>query len=550
VQVHVATPKTGPRDGFDLALLLTEVDRALRDRGDAAPAAPLRSSDLTRRAWLLVELELDRAGPIEIERNGQQFSDPDLGPLPCRYLTTLVRAMEVHGVERIRLTAPLGFDDFARFEELLALPTADRDEMHADRFPGRLYESSKGGIEVNGVARPHDAATPERDDEASVLSFDSSRAHGERRDAETPTKPTSAGTPAWPALEEDPLEAPAMVMKGERLRLSLRELDRCDDDLLYDALLDRIAATTEELWSEGHREEGYRALLLLTAHASGAGDRPCSHVLMAQSALQRLADDDVVRFVIDRGRVCESDGIRPTQLLLELGERPAAAILESLHEETDPACSQQLVGMLLALGDNAVPALARAISRREGARLQRAVRLAGELQNPKLVPPLASVFGDSGPALRREAANALAAIGNGEALDVLFRALGSGRDEKAVVAANALATSGQRDVCERLGEALTHAIERNQPRVAAALVRALGQQDDPPASFLSLLERVFDDEADTTVPKALRAAAIDALTSRRDGRAERWLLAATRDPDAGVSKRAHALLNARDRGQD
>ncbi len=546
MQVHVATPKTGPRDSFDLALLLAELDRALRARGEAAPAAPLRG-DLTRRAWLLVELELERGSPIGIERSGQRFASPELGDLPCRYLAALVRAMEVHHVECLRFSTPLGFDDFARFVELLAVPTADLDEVHTDGFPGRLYEGSDEGIEVNGIARPQCETEADRnpDTGASVLPFDSPLDSGSAASSE----PAATSAPTWPALEEDPLEAPAMLMKGEQLRLGLRELDRCDDDLLYDALLDRIAATAAELWSQGHHDEGYRALLLLTAHASGAGDRPRSHVLMAQSALHRLADEDVMRFVIERGRVCKSGGIRATQMLLELGERPAAAILEALHEETDPVCSQQLAGMLLALGDNAVPTLARAISRREGARLQRAVRLAGELQNPKLVPPLASLFDDSGPALRREAALALAAIGNGEAREVLFRAVGSGRKDTAVAAANALATSGHGEVCERMGKALANAIERKQSQVAAALVRALGHQDDPPRPFFSLLEQVFDDNTEVEHATPLRAAAVDALASRRDSQAERWLLAATRDPDAGVSKRAHALLNARDREQ-
>ncbi len=537
MQVHVVTPESGPRTGFDLALLLAEIDRVLAAHAESGPATAVRS-DLSRRTWLLVELELERDGPIEFERTGQRFEAGALGELPCRYLTHLVRAMEVHRVDRMRFEDPLRLEDFARFVELLAVPSAHLDEMCADGFPGRLYGSTEGGIELNGVERPVDEPIdlPARDsiDEA-----------GEPTSVASQTAPTS---PAWPALEEDPLEAPAMVMKGEQLRLALRELDRCDDDLLYDALLDRTTSAARELWDQEHPEEAYRALLVLTAHASETAERPRAHTLMAQSALQRFADEEVVRFVVQRGCSCEGGGIRATQVLLELGEAPAQAILDALHEATEPAHSQQLSGMLLALGDNAVPTLARAISRREGARLQRAVRLAGELQNPKLVPPIASLFDDSGPALRREAGIALANIGNDEARQVLFRALGSGREDLAVAAANALAHSGRRETHERMADALEAAIDRREMRVAAALVRGLGPQDDPPAGFAALLSNAFDGRS-TKLPVSLRLAAVESLEHRRDERASRWLLAATRDPEPRVSKRAHAILNSRDREQ-
>lgn len=538
MELHVVTPESRPRDGHDLALLVREMERVLRACEAAGPGGSLRGA-LAHRTFLLLELELERGTPIAFERNEGALASPPLGELPSRYLPRLMRALETHRVERLRFDAGLCFDDFVRLLELLAVKSGDLDDLHPEGFTGRLYESTGAGVIVNEV---------ERTDESPLAP--PGPIAPEASPAATPALPGQGALPGgaeWPALEEDPLEAPAMLMKGEQLRLSLRELDRCDDDELYDALIDRLEVATRELWAQGHFEEGYRTLLVLSQHASGSPERATSHSWMAQSALQRFGDEDVIRFVVDRGCACEGGGIRASQILLELGEAPGSVILEALNEECDAARSQRLSGMLLALGEGAVPALSRAISRREGARLQRAVRLAGELQNPKLVAPLANLFDDSGPALRREAAQALAHIGNAEARDVLVRAMGSGREEVAVAAANALGAAGHRDRDGHLAEAFEGALERNEVRLAAALLRTLARDEAPAAFVTRLLGRLFGGPAQGRQPLPLRMAALEALESRRDEQATRLLLAATRDPEARISKRAHAILNERDR---
>ncbi len=53
---------------------------------------------------------------------------------------------------------------------------------------------------------------------------------------------------------------------------------------LYSALIDRISAVACALWDEGHREEIYRAMLVLSDHAAGQSGCSGSQIRMAQSA--------------------------------------------------------------------------------------------------------------------------------------------------------------------------------------------------------------------------------------------------------------------------
>lgn len=567
-EVRVVRPDFGPRTRADLALLLDELNRLLRAFSVYQHGHPSRLK-LLQRAFLLWQLELERGGSVEFGRTGKGFRSDEFGALECRYLGPLVRAMEIHQVDRVRVTRDLDQNGFARFASLLAVATADLDQLCEGRFAGRLYASSAPGIEINDRPREHsdpDCATAIPSPRAAAAAADESSARpaaSQRAGPRVTIEPalaasfaatkrdTFAPQSAWPKLEEDPFEAPAMVMNGERLRLSLRELDRCDEDILYDTLVDRILASTRELWGAGQREEAYRALLVLTAHASGAdaGSRP--RALMAQSALESLVEREHLDFLIARARDCETGGVRPTQILLQLGERSTPALLDALNQESDPLRSTKLVGMLLALGEHAIPALSRAISQRRGSRLQLAVRLAGELQSPKLVPTLASVFLDSGPALRKEAGMALVNIGNLEACEVLVKALARDAEELARIAALCLGVLADDHATEPLLAALERATLRNRLRLARVVVCALGQLGGQQREITRALGSILESSGrtDRTERGRLKCAALEVLASYEGNQAQALLMSATRDDDPAVCRKAHEVMNERDRAR-
>lgn len=523
------------RESVDLSVLLEDLDRLLGALAELPPRDPARAN-LMQRAFLLWQLELDRGEAIDIERSEDEFSSESFGTIRSGDLGRLIRVMQVHDVTRLRVSDGFSADGFSRFVNLLALPTSHLDEMCEGKFAGRLYTYSSDGIEINDVPRNARQATIDT-----------------RTASVTPAAQPFAPKTAWPKIEEDPFEAPAMAMEGEKLRLSLRELDRCDSDVLYENLLDRVLAKAHQLWGDGHREESYRALLVLSGHAADDNATAQQRQRLAHKALENFADSDHVDFLLKRACACESGGVRPTQILLQVAEQAAPAVLDALDAESDADRSRKLSSLLLALGDAAVPVLIQTIARRSGSRLQLAVRLAGELQNPKLVPALASVLLDSGPALRREAGMALVNVGNTEACDVLIKALASENPEVARTAALCLGVLGENQATKPLLTALARTLEERSYRVATGVIRALGQLDNPRHDIISVVRQVFEkapgDSNGRSDPAELRGAkcaALDLAANRSDPEARDLLMNATRDPDEAVSLKAHEILNQQD----
>jgi hypothetical protein len=335
-------------------------------------------------------------------------------------------------------------------------------------------------------------------------------------------------------------------MPGERIRLTLRELDRCTDDALYEVLISRIIAMQTELPAEGSADDRYRVTLVLADHASGQGGGSAAQARMAHSALETSCDASVLDDLIRRSCDQPGGGLRATQVLLQMREQPVPAILAHLAQQTDPRRSALLSAMILALGENAVPALIRAITRPTGGRVQRAVRLAGELQSPKLVPTLYSVLSDSGPALRREAARALVNIGNQEACDVLIKALSSRNEDLPQIAAHCLGLLANGRAAEPLLNALQRVSIERSSRLAVEIIRSLGLVGGDPSEVARRLSVVLETRGVLGKRKrrAPKLAALDVLEQLGSNGAQQAVTVAISDPDPEVCARAREILTS------
>lgn len=273
--------------------------------------------------------------------------------------------------------------------------------------------------------------------------------------------------------------------------------------------------------------------------------------------MESLIDGPQIDFLIARACDCEAGGVRPTQILLQLGERSTPALLDALDRETDRARSTRLASSVLALGECAVPALIEAIAKRTGSRLQLVVRLAGELQSPKMVSILANVFHDSGPALRKEAGMALVNIGNNEACDVLVRGLERDNEELSSAAALCLGVLRADHSSEALFCALDRARKQRRYRLAGVIVRALGQLGSPQEKINRVLANILasplsEDKSDAGNGRGgreLKCAILEVLDGRHGSEVRAMLVAALRDDDPAVTSKAHEVLNKRDRTQ-
>lgn len=452
--IRLYQPEAGPPTVDDLATLLLELNRVLKAIASYGPGHPSREN-LLERTFLIWQLELQNSGAIEFARQGSAFCHDELGRVECRGLDDLANAMEVHQVNSFRATPDFDQDAFTRFVILLAIPTANLDQMCEGGFAGRLYESSGPGIEINGLPRKPLEPTPSATTLAPTTSASLVSAEAEAQTT-LAAQSSAAGT-----------------TQGERLRGCLRELDRCSEGPPYDALIDKILGWSQELWDGGQREEIYRALLVLTAHASESEDGDPARKSKARAALESLVDGPQLDFLVERACECELGGVPATQILLQLGERSTPAVLDALDREPDRVRSTRLASIVLALGEFAVPALIRAIAERSGGRLQLVVRLAGELQSPEMVPTLADVFHDSGPALRKEAGMALVKIGCNEARDALVRGLATDNEELASAAVSCLEVLRDDRATVPLLDALAKAREQKRHRLTKQIDRTL-----------------------------------------------------------------------------
>ncbi|MDJ0867122.1 MAG: HEAT repeat domain-containing protein [Myxococcota bacterium] len=255
------------------------------------------------------------------------------------------------------------------------------------------------------------------------------------------------------------------------------ELDGCDDDARYRDLASHVLAAARDRVADGALDEGYRTLLAFAAHASDDEKRSHSQRETAQDSLERLAGGPCLPDLIARACVpTVEDGLRASEVLVQLGDPAVRALLDHLAFERDANQRARLRGLLIAMGDRAVPAVSDAVAAPgEPARQRAALRLAGETQNPALVPPLGAALLSSEGAVAREAAKSLVRIGDVSALEALVDALRSERDETVALAAYSLGSSGRALCVAPLAEALERTIESGRTDVAREVVRGLGK---------------------------------------------------------------------------
>jgi HEAT repeat protein len=286
----------------------------------------------------------------------------------------------------------------------------------------------------------------------------------------------------------------------------------------------------------------HRVVAALAEHASDDAKRSYAQRESARECLGQLARGaalgDLVR------RACDADAdasIEAIAVLREVGAAAATRLLDEIEREpTETERHGRLAAALLALGEDASPALSEAILAGAPRRQHVAIRLAGETQNPRLVASLRdALLGDATDA-SREAAQALVRIGDVSAIEVLAEALESTRAAVVHCAAQALATTGRAIAVAPLAGALDRAVAAKQLGLARDLVRALGRLARPEAvpALTDLLARGgFFQRAKL---RDLKITAIQALAHVPGPAADHALAQAARSGDGALREAAEA----------
>ena len=534
-----------PSDFKSLLLELARAQRGFLFYGETDS----RRGDLANRAHRALTNDIDRCGPIDfsLETGGFQ-SLGGIAPVDATGpLAELAEAFRQHGLSRIRLDSGLTDTALSGFLDQLG-HTAER-YADPDCFVRTLVARDCQGLQINdlsNVGRPTRirlSSTPPRAS-ASLASSHLPREAGNRNSH------TIAATQHAPKLtfEDAPLEAIAQNDRGERLRARLVELQATIGDAEYRERVSNIVAWAKDLWNDEAFDDYYRALLVVADHAVGGGGRSENQARAAAASFADLANterlsDLIRRATLNSGSAASRASIRAVQLLLQLGQVAVPAIFDRLCIEEDPNRAAPLRALILTQGDAALPHLIAAIEGKNADRARKGIRLAGELQNPIVLPILLRTLPGKELARRVETIRALSLLPGEESKRALTEALTSDLDEIASAASEALASADGEGCVPTLLDVLEASLHSSRTKFGTTLIRVLGRVGDERAvpRLCAILER--RPVLRRAHWHALQLAAVDALAVLPTKEARRTLERAALHGALPIRDRARALLD-------
>jgi HEAT repeat protein len=507
-------PRSGDgRSAPEVMVLLLELGRLVKARRFYSPGDPrlVKLFERGLRAW---QADLARHGALELSVDSEGFrSGPDTELLGARQLDELVRELVERGVSHMRLEADIDAEALAGLVEVLA---ADRDAVESEGGPAAaLHARVPLGIALD-AARPHGALSRdgsageerlglEDDDAQWTLQWEQSGgsndaaevAHPETLAADDVAADLAGEESIWeiadgpaddlsattgPCVGEDAAAAARGEHAESASRLApslgdlLQELDECGDAAAYAESARRVAPHTPPATEEDRHDEAFEILRHLSQHAAQGRKRSARQAALAQSFLGGLASGARLADLLER--VCAPEhetSVRAAQVLLQLGEDAAAALVQAAELETDRTRRARMHGVLIALGEKALPELVRLLDTSAAASVRTAVRLLGNIQSPAATARLVALLEHPEASIREEAAKALVRIGDPQAISALVNALRSTLPGLSAVAVYCLAASGSPRAVRPLVELLERAWRDGRTDVAREAIRALGR---------------------------------------------------------------------------
>jgi HEAT repeat protein len=532
------------RTAPELATLLLELGRLIRARRYYAPGDPKLASLFERsvRAW---QADLSRRGPLELDLVPDGFRERGgRGVLSHPRLGELGRELAERGIKSLRFEPGLDADTFAAFAEVLATD-AGRTASRGG-FAAALYAYSPTGIVVNdlGPGAEPPPAPPAPEAAAETPSVPEPKTPPRRSRApheEEPTAPLAGADP------EDPERTG--TSPTQEVDVVLQQLDECDGASSYLDLARRTMLLAERAFDEGRREEAFRVFARFAAHATGKESEPSRN--LAQGFLRSLLEQKRLAWVIERALSgLEAGQLEANQVLLALGGAAVPSLLDAASALDKGAERDRLTALVVTFGEEALRAVLERLTANEApARLRVVVRIAGELQHPEVVAPLAVLLESPDRSVREEAVRALVHVGSDAAVAGLAAVLGSATPGLGLSALHGLATTGSARAVEPLRRALGAAVEARDTARAKEVIRALGRLGRPEAggALVSLLERRV--RLGGGWLRELKAAAVAALGGIPGDEAVAALAQVAQDKDAQLRRAAQTALDRRAHGR-
>ncbi len=436
----------------DVVALCVELLRAVREQDFQTRGAGGRAPSVDR-AWRAWRTDLDRNGALELHaaESGVRAA-ADGPPLGRGRLEELGRRMRERGLPR------LGFEpglDAPTYGALVSLLVSD---------PASVAEHG-------GAA----SFLPERGVGIALPAGDAIGADPEAKEDDA----APAHEPAAEALEGEVTALERLRLArdderyGEALTAVVAELNAANRAREADAGPDAEPDAPEASDATRHADETLRTL---ARHASARGDRSEAQRKQAREALVEICTGKRLADLIARATSADAEeNHRATEILLQLAGDVATALLSAIDVQHDGQKREELLGITIALGRAATPALRRAMEGSSEERARIAARIAGEIRDERAVPTLTRLLDHRDEGVRSEAARALARVGNEKALTALTHGLESSREDVAALCAYCLGVTGRAEAATALTDTLRDARRARRIGLATAVIRSLGR---------------------------------------------------------------------------
>jgi hypothetical protein len=300
----------------------------------------------------------------------------------------------------------------------------------------------------------------------------------------------------------------------------------------------------------GDADACHRAVLRLSEHSLEARGRSALQRSAALDGLRELCSGRRLSDLLERATGPDREAsLRVCQVLLQLSQQVAPALLSAIDVQTEPARREELLGIAIALGRSVTPALRRAMEGSSPKRARIAARIAGEIRDERTVPTLARLLGHGDAEVRGEAARALALIGDAAALATLKRGLESPHEEVSALCAYCLGVTGSVDAAQTLTETLRQARRERRIGLASAVIRSLGRlgrEESVPELRSILATRSFFRRAEL---RELKLQAVAALARLPGEQAREALEEVATGPDMSLAVAARRAVKDREAGE-
>jgi len=429
--------------------------------GTGAPSRSSTELDGEERAMRAAATELgatDLAGGIGASLNRQQVED------------LLVYALTSRTEESPRI--------FGLFHNLL------EDRSERDLMEQAIREAVERQTEGDGERKTFEELWPQlndalRNENLGDYVSTTYQAQLDQLLAETPlTSLWDTDRIATRMRELDPMY---LMQRKAKIVLEVLEIESDDDD--YVALVLELERALPDLIVDGQyiaAEEILKALALDLVPSSGRTDIQREG---ARDVLVRFCNQHTLREVVRNLAGKQRTQIdAATRIFSSLGPMAVPALLEALSQERSRPIRVHLVGMLAAIGEQALPEIRKHLSDKRWFFVRNLVWIIGEIGDARFVPHLGIIINHPDVRVRRETVRSAGKLPHQAAIKVLVSAVEDSDREVQLLAIRSLGRPGVCGAVERLRELLRlpNTTGNNTDLIRAAAI-ALGRIGSPAA---------------------------------------------------------------------